>query len=330
MIFFRLIKDKEVILSNCESLKEELLRSSTTRMVSRFFSECEVQLFGTDYDYKILANKHIADKTAEAYVRLIKVRDDLKSDYKSEYAILSHNLITSYSLLQDALGRIIPEEGLAKAENHAEQINIVEKILNSNQQLSAEALLAVVKRVADLQAQIGGLKILSGNNRLDLGNHNIKKVLQNIIFPFYEDFKKNNITIRWRIDYDLAELHQIKTDYKILNVALHQLLNNAVKYTMPYSHIDISFDDDERRLIFDMDSIKIEPDEIDRIFELRYRGKNVKKIDAGEGIGMYMAKKALDLLNVTILVHPKYENEQADILQNKYTRNKFILVFPKS
>lgn len=328
MIFFEIIKNNDTVLSNIKShSRQEFLNSSTVRNISRSINGFKINLFGTDYDYKLLANKHIADKTAEAYLNIISVKDDLRNEYGQEYAILSHNLITSHSLLQDAVWRIIPEVSLVDAENHSSQIDIVKKLLEANQQKSAESILAIVKRVVDLQAQIEGFKILSGNVHLDFGNHNIKKVLQNIIYPFYEDFRKNNINIRWYIDYDKSEINPIKTDYKILNVALHHILNNAVKYIMPYSYLSISFDNDTKTLTFEMISLRIEPYELDKIFEFKYRGKNVKKIDAGEGIGMYMVKKALNLVGAKILINPDYDKEQADVYNNKYVLNKFLIIF---
>src|SRR5882672_5895438 len=119
MIFFKIVVDKKIVFSNFEDkFKESSYNSSSVRKVIRIFPQCEVELFGTDYDYKLLANNHIASKTAEAYAEIIKIKDDFKNTSRNEYNILSHNFITSQSFLQDALGQIIPEESLVRAENH--------------------------------------------------------------------------------------------------------------------------------------------------------------------------------------------------------------------
>ena len=76
-----------------------------------------------------------------------------------------------------------------------------------------------------------------------------------------------------------------------------------------------------------MMSIRIEPDELEDIFELRYRGKNVRNIEAGDGVGMYMVKKSLDLLKAVMLVEPNYKVEKKDMQSNRYTLNKFTIKF---
>lgn len=240
---------------------------------------------------------------------------------------MSHNLVTSHSLLQDALEQLVPEESLSNAQSHFNQIEIVKNLLESKKQNFAESVLLITKRVIDLQAQIEGFKILSGTNKLDMGNHNIKKVLRNILYSFNDDFNRNNIELRWHIDFDLAEKYPLKIDYKKLNVALHHFFNNATKYTRPNSYIDITYDPINRILSFGMMSVKIEPNEVKDIFTLRFRGKNASKIQSGDGVGMYMVKKALDLLKANIEVEPNYSKHEEGINGVKYTFNSFIIKF---
>ena len=202
MIYFKISKNNEIIIANLnDTLLKSFIDDSSVRKISHFSKDCDIELFATEYDYKLLSNKHIASKTIESYSNLNQIMEGIKKEYNQEYTILSHNLITSHSLLQDALGQIVPEESLSNAENHIDQINIVKDILLKDNQGSAESILSISKRVVDLQAQIEGFKILSGNNKLDIGNHNIKKILQNILYPFYEDFNNNHVQIRWHIDY---------------------------------------------------------------------------------------------------------------------------------
>src|SRR3989344_2943020 len=101
MIFFKLSKNNKVIFSNLGSEVKEGVSNLNIRKVTRVLEGYEIELFGTDYDYKILANKHIADKTAQAYIMIDQVKEELTNKYNQEYIILSHNLLTSYSLLRD-------------------------------------------------------------------------------------------------------------------------------------------------------------------------------------------------------------------------------------
>jgi light-regulated signal transduction histidine kinase (bacteriophytochrome) len=323
MIFFKIINKNEVLFSNLNSTPRE----ASVRKVYRNINGYDIELWGSDYDYKILGNKHIADKTAEAYIKIVQFKEGLQNEYGKEYAIASHNLITAHSLLQDTIEKIIPEFTLVNAENYYEQVNIVKNILIKDQQTASEGFLSIIKRSVDIQAQIEGLKILSGTKQINIGKHNIDKALKNIVHPFYDDFNKRNIEIKYHIDFDDADDNPLETDYKILNMALHHILNNAIKYTLPYTPLHIGFDSKTRTLYFEMMSVKIENDEIDKIIELGYRGRNIDKNDPGEGVGMYMVKKALDLINATIKIESDHNTETKDIFNKKYTKNKFLINF---
>src|SRR3989344_434365 len=182
MIFFKIVQNNEIIFSNfSQDFDEKSLNQSKVRVFVKKLPKGEVVLFGTDYDYKLLANKHIAEKTAEVCKEIINIK-------QKENSILSHNFITNQSLLQDAIERVIPEKSLARAENHQEQIEIIKNIIENDKQQTAKSFLSVIKRVNDAQAQLEGLKLLNGDVKLDFGSHNIKTVLENIIYPFYSDF----------------------------------------------------------------------------------------------------------------------------------------------
>jgi signal transduction histidine kinase len=326
MIFFKIINKNEVLFSNLDSFDGNL-NGSRVRKIYRNIDGYDLELWGNDYDYKLLGNKHIADKTAEAYINIIKLSKGLRNEFGKEYAIISHNLITAYSLLQDSIEKVIPEFTLADTKNYLEQLDIVKNVLAKDQQNAAEGFLTITKRSVCIQAQLEGFKILSGVKQINIGKHNIDKVVKNIVHPFYDDFNKKNIEIKYHIDFDYADNNPLETDYKILNMALHHILNNAVKYTLPYSPIHIGFDGKARTLYFKMMSVKIENDEIDKIMELGYRGKNIDRNDPGEGVGMYMVKKALDLINAIIKVESDPGTETKDLFGIKYTKNKFSIIF---
>jgi len=321
MIYFEIKKVNKILYSNLVELSEEQGVKTITRMVG----DIDITIVASGPDSRILSsNRHVHDAVAIC-VRLADSIDEIENRQGQNYTILSHNLITTHSRLLDSFESIVPEVSLAEANDHTEQIKIVKELLGKNETQSAKTFLDILKRVVDLQAQIEGFKILSGDRKPDMGEHNILKVAQNVIHPFYADLLSNNVSIKWHIDPKIAEIKKIKTDYKALNVILHHLLTNAVKYAKPYSCIDINFDDEKLELSFSMKSIRIERDELQKIFDLGYCGTDVPSAIAGEGVGMYMVKKASDLLNIRVSVEPDYSAHIEDINGVKYSPNKFTL-----
>jgi len=333
MIFFKLTTEDGKVYSNFEDLPhvEQYLGQDTNnkRNIIRSFRGGEVHLIATDSDAKLFGRNKIATLAIETYARLIPLLREVENRQRTQYTVLAHNLVTTHSRLQDSVGLILSEEKLARAEDHLSQILIAKNAIQLNPESVAESVLDIAKRIVDLQAQLEGFKMLSGNAKLDIGLHNIKLVLQNIIHPYYEELADNQVGIKWHIDDTVAEENRIRTDYKILNIALHHLLNNAVKYTKPYSSLGIFFDPEKQQIKLSMVSIRIEKDEIENIFKLQYCGKNVPPEMAGEGVGMYMVKQAIELLGGKIFIQPDYSAKIEDINGIRYTPNNFVIQLPK-
>mgnify|MGYP001558524739 CR=1 FL=1 len=322
MIYIKIEDGENVLYSD----SPENMRGEEVLTLSKKVDTNKITVIATGKDRKILSSNRHSQTAFDICIKLADSIAKVKSTQSELYRIQSHNLITAHARLQDAVESIVPEESLASAEDHFAQISIAQQFIQKDTSRSADAFLNILKRVVDLQAQIEGFKILSGDRKLDIGDHNILKVLQNIIHPFYLELLSNHVNIRWQFDHDFAEINKIRTDYKVLNVILHHLLTNATKYTKPYSVIEIDFNIERSELTFSMRSVRIEWDELQRIFELGYTGKNVPVALAGEGVGMYMAQKACDLLGLKVLVEPDYSAhiDQTDD-GTKYSPNKFIL-----
>ncbi len=120
----------------------------------------------------------------------------------------------------------------------------------------------------------------------------------------------------------------MELDYKTINTALYNFFDNAIKYIKPGSPIRLFFNAEKEKfeLKIVMMSLRIEQDELKKIFEFRYRGVNVKNID-GLGIGMHVVQKALALNSFSIKVSPDYsrmENYEGD----QYILNEFSICGP--
>ncbi len=80
---------------------------------------------------------------------------------------------------------------------------------------------------------------------------------------------------------------------------LDQLLSNAVKYT-PEGTVTISVDNG--LLTVSDTGVGIAPEDLPRIFEKGYTGLNGRLGQKSSGLGLYLAKKAADLLSIPLTV----------------------------
>lgn len=104
---------------------------------------------------------------------------------------------------------------------------------------------------------------------------------------------------------DVENELQVTTDKVLLQVALEQLIQNAITYTTPTSasnqvRIYAKVSEDARWMLIKIEDngIGIEPDMKDRIFELFF----VATERHGAGIGLYLARTALERIGSAVLV----------------------------
>ncbi len=86
---------------------------------------------------------------------------------------------------------------------------------------------------------------------------------------------------------------EVPADRQLLDLALTQLLDNAVKYSPPGTPITVSVHAAEAFVTTSVrnEGTSIALDEQDRIFERFYRGARVRNLVSGTGLGLYVARK---------------------------------------
>jgi two-component system sensor histidine kinase KdpD len=85
----------------------------------------------------------------------------------------------------------------------------------------------------------------------------------------------------------------VACDRELLNLALSQLIENAVKYAAGRTPIDIAVavESGEAQVRVTNRGNRIAADERERIFERFYRGESAKQAARGAGLGLYVARK---------------------------------------
>jgi len=99
------------------------------------------------------------------------------------------------------------------------------------------------------------------------------------------------------------EIFPVRMDEGLLRQILLNLLTNAVKYSPVGSHIELDLRKEGERIVIQIsdEGVGIPADDLSRLFEPFYRGKNTNHIP-GTGLGLTIVKRSLDYLQGSIRV----------------------------
>lgn len=160
-----------------------------------------------------------------------------------------------------------------------------------------------------------GLNIMLYNARINEFNHDfvvedtdLMSILRNVV----NDNKKS--LIRYRIFPKITgEPVIVQTDKKWIYFVINQIIINAIKYTNAAKRdkktININIKDEEKKIVLSIkdNGIGIPNEDIGRVFNAFFTGKNGRKTSESTGMGMYLAKRICEELGHGLAVNSKKE-----------------------
>ena len=150
--------------------------------------------------------------------------------------------------------------------------------------------LSRIEQYADMALQY--IRIGSRSNDLVISEYRLDDLIRETLRKLAPQFVEK----RLKLVFEPTE-ETIITDQKWFCCILEQLLTNAVKYT-PSGTVTIRMEDG--KLMISDTGIGIAPEDLPRIFEMGYTGVNGRIGQKSSGLGLYLAKKAADLLSIPL------------------------------
>ena len=147
-----------------------------------------------------------------------------------------------------------------------------------------------IERYVDMVLQY--IRIGSGTNDLVIREYSLDALVREALRKQAGQFVEKKL----RLCYEPTDA-KIVTDQKWFVCILDQLLSNAVKYTSAGT-ITVNFSDG--LLTVSDTGAGIAPEDLPRIFEKGYTGVNGRLGQKSSGLGLYLAKKAADLLSIPL------------------------------
>ena len=205
--------------------------------------------------------------------------ETLKNDFISN---VSHEIKTPLSIIQ-SYATALQKENLQSDE----RMDYTEIIIEATQRLTA--MVANILKLNKLENQ----EIMPAAESFDLGEQ-----LRQCAVAFEELWEQKNINF----EADLDEIN-VCYDASMLEIVWNNLLSNAIKFTNPGGSIFVSLkvQDDFAVVAVTDTGIGIDKDTQKRIFDKFYQG-DTSHSQEGNGLGLALVKKTMDLLGGTIAV----------------------------
>lgn len=198
---------------------------------------------------------------------------------RSDFAYATHQLRTPVTEALWNLDIAIEEEDPVKRK---EDIEVVHQSLQSVQKLT-EDLVAV--------------------SEFDQGSVSVKKSVTKLIDIFTEvQNKLASVAKKRNVEISIAPISPVvavNTDPKFFKKILHEIIENAVTYSQPGTRVNVMVTFHEKELIVEVSDtgMGIAEEQQPLLFTKFFRGSNSGNRGAGSGLGLFLAKESIKLID---------------------------------
>ena len=143
------------------------------------------------------------------------------------------------------------------------------------------------------------LKMIDHSTDMDITEVNLDDIIKNLLKKYSLLFIHNHISLEYQ-----SNLTYVISDSQWLTILIEQILSNALKYT-ENGKISIQYLKDKHALEIRDTGIGIRSEDIPKIFDRGYSGFNGRMNEKSSGLGLYLARKISERLNIQIEVESK-------------------------
>lgn len=216
-------------------------------------------------------------------LRNSREREKLIERMKTEFVSLTaHQLRTPLSAIKWSLGMVLEEE---MGQLTTEQKNLLQKTYQSNERM--------IYLINDL---LNVARIEEGKFLYRLSPARLEEITKSVVENIEQKIKFKNID--FRLQKPARGLPTIKADVEKIEVAIYNLLNNAINYTPVGGQITIAlskYGAEEVLFRIQDTGVGIPKDEQKQIFLKFFRGSNVRRGEvSGTGLGMFITKNIIE------------------------------------
>lgn len=250
------------------------------RSTSRSNSKLKEMLIDLDNSGKMLVRRDLALSRANS--RFAEL-DQMKSQFVSTAA---HQLRTPLTVLKWSLNELLEGDF---GELTKDQKKLVEDVMIANKRLIK--LVNGLLDVARLEEEKGGM---------NMQKQDIVSVVQDIGDQFKKVAEEKNIRFSFE---NPSKILLVNFDKEKIDIALTNLVDNAIKYTLPSGAIDLSIEEMEKdvQIAVADTGIGVPKEQASRIFGKFFRAHNAMLLETyGSGLGLSVTKDIVEKHQGTI------------------------------
>lgn len=265
--------------------------------------------------------KHSRKLLIERYETIDK---DVRKATVKEIEAFKHNIVHINSDAINEFYSFISQDFLFK--NYRRLLDKIDEIIRSNPDEAAELMARLVKYNLNIKTELSVVSKLNNPDcKPSLTTGNPRDAVMSSVYTLYPMFREQQVYVNvgeYREKFDI--------DYDALQVAAFYIIENAIKYSLKGSTVNIEFIRGQHSLNieFAMNSFFIEDEELPHLFVEGFQGKLAKKSGrGGKGIGLYRAKRLADFFEGELLLDAggaSHVGKDGFL----YADNKFVLVIP--
>ncbi|TLX27297.1 HAMP domain-containing histidine kinase [Chryseobacterium indologenes] len=164
-----------------------------------------------------------------------------------------------------------------------------------------------LENVYEIENILNNLLLMSGMTKLESSHKQVR--VDELIWKIYEKLeckaKENNSSIKIQLEVSKPSLLEFPGNETLLYLALYNIVENGIKYSKDHP-VTIILSEKYNQLNIEVkDQGKgIPKEDLDKITETFYRGKNVDNIK-GSGIGLSLSRSIFDLHHITMKIDSK-------------------------
>ncbi len=208
-------------------------------------------------------------------------REKTISRLKSEFiSIAAHQLRTPLSAIKWTF-RMILDGDIGKVTN--EQKTFLERGFYTNERM--------IKLVSDL---LNVSRIEEGRFGYEFVVFPVEKIISDLLQDYEPRFREKHI--RYSLRKSTESLPVIKIDPQRLRLALQNVIDNAINYTLPAGEVTITLEQKDEFLTVKIKDtgVGIPRAQMERLFSKFFRGENVMRMQTeGSGLGLYIVKNIM-------------------------------------
>lgn len=209
-------------------------------------------------------------------------REKLIERMKNEFvSLVAHQLRTPLSAIKWITRMILDEE---LGEINEEQRDFLKDSYSAN-----EKMIVLIKNLLDIA------KIEEGRYIFEQSAVDIEKIIEDVIDSYKEKIKKGGLKVEFK--RPRKKTPKIRIDGEKMQIAIDNLVGNAIAYTLKGGKVTVSLRAGEKKLEFSIkdSGVGISKEQQKRVFSKFFRGDNVVKIETeGNGLGLYIAKNIVE------------------------------------